>query len=258
MPQRWDMEHIGKTSRRAAIGSFMGFLLVVASLIYGYVNLNKLQASVTAEQSKLRTASSQLEDTKAKINRLQKKIDDLKITQGSLLDFLASATSQEQVKLIRLNPSVWQTTKAKLILLPAGQRKNAIFGSILLAWKDIPFTYSGNTLGAGLDSTTYMNFVLSNAGVNIPKKEHSLLSEDMMRVFQKVKKPKPGDLMFYKGGTGNFVVMYLAEGKPGSRGICIGTVGKQNPLQIFDSSDINEFAHPFLSYNAVSYAKVLE
>ena len=138
--------------------------------------------------------------------------------------------------------------------LPPGQRKKAVLAAILLAWKEIPFRLGGRSLGSGFDSSNFVRFVLSQVGINIADEPNRRPSEIMMQRFERTDTPMPGDLMFYRGNIGNFVLIYLAKGNPGGQGICVGTVETGQPVQIIDSTIINTPIFPFIGYYKIDYS----
>jgi hypothetical protein len=253
MSQTAGIERLGRASQRSAIVSLLAFLLIGFSLLYSSRQLMRLQDALDKTRGDLTHARRELERLKTETKILDSKVKQLKGTQASILDFLGSVASGEQVKLVDVDHADWQRTENELISLPAGQRKKAVFGAVLLAWKDIPFKVGGRALGTGLDSTSFMRLVLTKVGVQVPDVPGLRPSAVMMKRFVRVTVPKPGDLMFYRGDTGNFVVMYLARGAGRSRGICLGTLETANPLGIIDSVEINEPDYAFLGYYAVPY-----
>lgn len=187
------------------------------------------------------------------IKRLRGETTDLTLTQESVLDFLAKVTSSQRIQLIDSDVN-WDQTKKEVLGLPPGQRKQAVLGGILLAWKEIPFGLSGNSLTEGIDSPRFIRLVLSQVGIEIPDEPNRRLSETIMSKFSRTDTPKPGDLIFYRGNIGSFVMIYLAQGKPGGQGICVGTLQPGAPVQIMDSSNITTGTHPFLGYYRVGYS----
>lgn len=187
------------------------------------------------------------------IKRLRGETKDLTLTQEGVLDFLAKVTSSQGIRLLDSDVD-WDQTKKAILGLPNGQRKQAVLGAILLAWKEIPFTLGKDSLSQGFDSPRFVRLVLSQVGISIPDEPNRRLSETIMRRFSRVDEPMPGDLIFYRGNVGNFVMIYLAPGKPGGQGICVGTFESGQPVQIMDSSRFNTAVYPFLDYYHVDYS----
>ena len=229
---------LGKASQRAALLSLTGFLVILASMGYAAVKLHQL------EKEKQELSES--------IKYLRSHTDELLQTQEGVLDFLGGVTSGERIRLI--DPSVnWTQTKKYLINMPAGSQKTAVLTAILLAWKDLPFSLDNHSLATGLDSPHFIAVVLANVGVNVQKGPNERLSDAMMRQFRQVDSPMPGDLIFYKGNVGSFVMMYMAPGSESGKGIAVGTLQTGEPVEIVYTVHINTPVYPFIGYFRVPY-----
>ena len=231
---------LGKASQRTALVSMIGFLIILASMGYEAIKLRQLEKE-----------KQQLSDS---VRYLRSHTDELLRTQEGVLDFLGGVTSGDRIRLI--DPSVdWSSTKKFLIDMPAGPRKTAVLTAILLAWKDLPFSLENHSLASGLDSPHFINVVLKNVGVKVQQNPNERLSDAMMRQFQKVDSPMPGDLIFYKGNVGSFVMMYIAPGAPSGNGIAVGTLQTGEEVQIVDTIHINTPVYPFIGYFRVPYSE---
>jgi len=231
---------LGRASRRAALLSLIGFIIILVSMGYAAVRLRQLE--------------TEKEQLSASISYLRSHTDDLLRTQESVLDFLGGITTAERIRLI--DPSVdWSETKKYIIDMPAGPRKTAVLTAILLAWKDLPFSLENHSLASGLDSPHFINVVLANVGITVQKGTDERLSDAMMRQFKKVDSPMPGDLIFYRGNVGSFVMMYIAPGSPLGKGIAVGTLQTGEEVQIVDTAHINTPVYPFIGYFRVPYVK---
>jgi len=245
------LKSIQKTSNLVGAASLIIFIILIAFSARELYSINseidQLKSSEQDLERKVSASTVELENLRPQVSRL-------KAAQENLLDFLAQATSGGEIKLLSISDSEWARTKEEIISLPPGQRQKAVLGAILLAWKDIPFKLGGKTLGGGLDSTTFVKFVISKAGIEIPNPPDRRPSDVMMQLFTKVESPAPGDVMFYTGKVGSFSLIYLAKGRPGGQGICIGTFETGQPVQILDSSDLNTTDFPFKGYYRVNYS----
>jgi hypothetical protein len=231
-------EKLGRASRRAAVLSALGFLLVIGALGYAAINLNRLEDK-----------RQQLETS---VQRLESQTEDLLQTQQGVLDFLGGVTAENRIRLI--DPSVdWARTKAYLAEMKSGPRKTAILAAILLAWKELPFSVNNRGLSTGLDSPHFMNVVLSSVGVHVEQKPGERLSDAMMRQFKAVDSPLPGDLIFYRGNLGSFVVMYIAPGSASGKGVAVGTLQTGEEVQVLDTANINTPVYPFIGFFRVPY-----
>jgi hypothetical protein len=188
----------------------------------------------------------------AKVSDLNARANGLETTQSDLLDFLGDVTTKESIRLIY--PEVdWNSTKAYILSLPAGPRKSAVLSAILLAWKAIPFSLQNSGLSRGLDSPHFMNTVLLRYGVNVAPKPHERLSDAMMRSFEKIESPEPGDLIFYRGNVGSFVLMYIAPGQPDGHGVAVGSLQTGEELMILDTASVRTGPYPFVGTFRVPY-----
>lgn len=238
-------DELSKASRRAALVSLFGFLLVLGGMAYAVLNLSRLEH----ERQQLEVQKKRLSDS---VKYLEIRADELQQTQESVLDFLGGVTSEEKFRLI--DPSVdWPRTKAALLSMGAGPRKSAVLDAILLAWKNLPFSLEDRSLGRGLDSPHFINVVLYGSGVHVQQKRNERLSDAMMRQFQKVDSPLPGDLIFYHGNVGSFVVMYIAPGSPQGNGVAIGTLQTGEEVMVLDTKNINTPVYPFIGFFRVPY-----
>lgn len=237
-------------ARRVTILSVLGVLIVVFSIGYAVIQLDRLESTLVEKRADVSELETQL-------NSMRETVQELEVTQNDILDFLSKVTSGENVQL--LDPAIdWEKTKATIIELPPGNRKQAIFVAILLAWKDIPFELSEQSLSAGFDSPRFLRYVLSQVGITISDKPGVPLSANMMQHFERVDNPKPGDLMFYRGQIGSFGFIYLSEGSPEGQGVGVGTLQKVSPLMILDTSNVNTPFFPFIGYFRVIYPDEIE
>jgi len=201
---------------------------------------------------KVKQLDQQSKKLETKIDTLATKAKELRATQEDILDFLAKVTSEENIRLFDRDVD-WNRTKKRILDLPPGKRKQAVFAAILLAWKEIPFELNQQSLSSGFDSPRFIRFVLFQVGIEIADRPGTPLSVNMMQIFEQVETPLPGDLIFYRGQVGNFVFMYLAEGNPYGNGVGIGMVQRIFPLLIVDTVNVNTQYFPFVGYFRVKY-----
>ncbi len=261
-----NLKKIKEASRRSAILSISGFLIIVLSLVYSAWQLSSLETSKTElkteikknesltkqQDERLRQLKQKVEKSTTDAERIKNEIENMELTQNSLLDFLVSVTDRKNVSI--LDPSVdWDAVKESLNQLPASKRKNAILNAILLAWKEIPFTMGHESVNTGFDSPRFLRYVLRTVGVNIEKIRGRRLSEVLMESFDKIDNPKPGDLVFFKGMEGNFGFILASVGKTDAEHVGIGTLQKIDPLQITSMGNINTPFFPLRGYYRVIY-----
>lgn len=262
-------EALGKASRRAALVSLLGFLFVLGAMAYAALNLSRLERArerlevqkerLADDLSRLEREQKQLEVEKERladsVKPLEKRSNELRQTQESVLDFLAGVTSKDRFRLI--DPSVdWPRTRDGLLEMDAGPRKSAVLDAILLAWKNLPFSLEDRSLAGGLDSPHFINVVLSSIGVHVQQRKGERLSDAMMRQFQKVDSPLPGDLIFYRGNVGSFVLMYIGPGSPQGKGVAVGTLQTGEEVMVLDTKNINTPVYPFIGFFRVPYPSV--
>lgn len=247
-----EIEMIATSSRRAAVVSISGVIIMLISLIYSYFKLDSTEKTINEKQKEIATLDSKLNSQAITVSTLTRNVDRLRNTQNSLLDFLAKVTDESQVSILDRDVD-WSIVKSNIEELPDGKRKQAIFTAILLAWKDIPFTMGKQSLSKGFDSPRFIEYVLSKNGVHVKPKPNERMSDALMRSFEKVEKPLPGDLVFYRGQVGSFGFIYLADGKPSSAGIGIGTLQAISPLQIISLDNINTPHFPLIGFFRIRY-----
>ncbi len=207
------------------------------------------------------TAASGLQRQMAEKDRLRKEVTALQRSRDDALAFLSEISRKENIRLI--NPNVkesWSEVVAGIAALKPGQRKKAVYGALLLAWKEIPLGFQGHDLSTGVDSPGFFRHAFDSVGLSISRQPGQRLSDAIEQQFRKVSKPTPGDLMVYKGAesdsVGHFVMMYLGPGEEGGDGICLGTFTTHQPVQIIDSYYFDKVPprDEFLGYYAPIYA----
>lgn len=238
-------DELRKASRRAMLVSLIGVLIVLAGMAYAIFNLSRLEH----QRQILEIEQKSLADS---VKNLETRTRELQQTEESVLDFLGGVTSKEKFRLI--DPSVdWPRTKATILAMDAGPRKSAVLDAILLAWKNLPFSLEDRSLSRGLDSPHFMNVVLSIAGIHVQQRKDEKLSDAMMRQFQRVDSPLSGDLIFYHGNVGSFVLMYIGPGSPEGKGVAIGTLQTGEEVMVLDTKNVNTPAYPFIGFFRVPY-----
>jgi len=242
---------LGKSSKKIGILSLIAFSVVIISIIYASVNLNRLESSIDSLKNDINVLQKEKQKKEKEIFVLTQKINNLSSTQDSILDFFGNVTAEGHIRLLDSTVN-WQEVKEELINLPPGKRKQAIFIALLLAWKDIPFYMGGRTL-TGFDSTTFLRYVLSKVGIKIEDEAMVSLSVTLMKNFKKVDNPKPGDLVFYRGIVGNFGLLYISDGGSTGSPVGIGTLQRINPLSVIDLNNINTTYFPLIGYFRVKY-----
>lgn len=262
-----------KSSRVSLVLVIAGAVMFFGSFWYSVTRLRPLQLEIGYQEAKLQKISTELEDKEIKFVELEsrnkslaaamaaaeqqkieleKSVSSLKSDQTQLLDFIVQIADNKKISILDKSVS-WNHVKDELLKLPAGDRKKALLISMLLAWKDIPFTLGGGSASAGFDSPRFMNFVLSEAGAGVTPKSGQRMSDALMEKYIKTDAPQPGDLVFYKGQIGSFGLIYLSHGKDGANPVGIGTLQAHSPLQIISLSNINTRDFPMIGYYKVIY-----
>jgi len=239
------VEELGRASRRASIVSLLGFLLVAAALSYAIWQLRNLER----DRQQLEVQVARLADS---LQHLRSQTRSLIQTQESVLDFLGSVTTGDRIRLV--DPLVdWSRTKQEILAIPTGPRKSAVLAAILLAWKELPFSLDNRGLSRGLDSPHFIQAVLDRVGVRVAQRPGERLSDAMMRQFARVDRALPGDLIFYRGNVGSFVVMYVAPGLPGGNGVAVGTLQTGEEVMVLDTKHVNTPVYPLIGIFRVPY-----
>jgi cell wall-associated NlpC family hydrolase len=202
-------------------------------------------------QNKLDELQNEIKQKNIDKEDIDKKINNLNNTQKSIFDFLTSITNANKIKFIDSDID-WEKVQEHLIYMKSGKRKEAIFGAIIMSSVGIRFKLGEKSPQKGFDSSTFIEYVLSQVGVKINRQANKRPSESIMGQFIKVSDPQPGDLLFFKGEIGNFGLFYLAPGSSSGHGIAIGALGSENPCVIADTQSINP-DFPFIGYFRVIY-----
>lgn len=247
-----NMQQLRNASRRAGLLTIGGFIIILASLFYSYFQLSGLEQAIQIKKIELVKQQKEIEKLRLEADEIRRRVKDLDSTQQSLLDFLVSVTDAENVSILGSDVN-WAEVKRQLNGLPSGKRKNVILNAILLAWKDIPFTMGKEDVRFGFDSPRFLRYVLKTVGVDVKSESGKPLSVTLMERFQKVDKPKPGDLVFFKGQVGNFGFILASVGNSNSEHVGIGTLQKIAPLQIISMGNINTPYFPLRGYYRVVY-----
>lgn len=227
-----------RSSQISLVFVLVGALMLLGSVWYSVTRLRPLQLEVASAEQKL--------------SEIEKTIASLQKDQEKLLDFIVQVADNKQVKL--LDPDVdWHSVKQDLSRLPTGDRKQALLIAILMAWKDLPFTLGGTATTSGFDSPRFINFVLSKTGIEVKAAPGQRLSDALMQRFDKTDRPRPGDLVFYKGQIGSFGLIYLSDGKDHGNPAGIGTLQAVSPLQIMSLRNVNTPYFPLIGYFHVVY-----
>jgi hypothetical protein len=229
-------------SRVTAWLTLVSAVLVLTAMVYTTWRLGELTDAIKSNEKLIKAQKQQIDGLNANLNR----------TEAYLLDFLGEVTSQEQVHLVDSQVN-WPSVKEQIIRMPISKRKLALIVGLLYAWKDIPFTLGGHSLGVGLDSTSFLQLVLARAGVSFNRRQGEAPSAAMMRQLKEVDTPLPGDLVFYHGQTGSFGFLILEPGTQGKAPVGIGTLQKVAPLEVLSLDHVNVAHYPMIGYFHVRY-----
>lgn len=247
-------KELTRATRAAKLSIFLilfGVVFMLGSLFYSAKKIGGLKDQLSVLTQKSTELSDQIKQRSLSKVALEKDINNLIATQQSIYDFLASITRANKIKFI--DPEInWPKVQKELIDLKPGKRKEAIFGAIIMASVGTSFKLGKGSFAEGFDSSTFIEYILSQVGVKIKRHPTKYLSETIMEQCTKVQEPKPGDLLFYKGQIGNFGLFYLALGNPAGKGIAVGTLESANPCVIMDTSSINPL-FDFIGYFRVTY-----
>jgi len=246
------LEHARISSRRNGWLSLFGATIIVASLIYSYLSLSKLQQNVIEKRSEIKSLALEKKEIAEALREAQIKLSNIEKTQNSILDTLVQVADERNIDI--LDRSIdWPFVRSELIELDPGDRKNVLMNALLLSWKSIPFSMGQEGIVNGFDSPRFLRYVLSTVDVDVSTVPGQRLSDTLMNSFKKTNNPKPGDLVFFEGQVGSFGFILLNVGQTDSDHVGIGTLQKSAPLQIIKMQNINTRYFPLIGYFSVNY-----
>jgi cell wall-associated NlpC family hydrolase len=232
---------------RSIAVTFLSMLAVIVLITFTTIKLRNIDREIVQKQSVV----DSLDITKANLtqNIVGLKNDEKKLTLF-VINLLSSSSQNNNQYGAGIN---WEIVTDRIINLPSGKRKTAVMIALLMTWKEIPFQLGQNSMRSGFDSPSFLIYVLKEVGINVKNAQGELNSVNLMNSFEKVEKPQPGDLMFYKGQVGNFGFIYICEGDKSGKGIGIGTVQAAHPLALYETKYVREEYFPFIGYYKVNY-----
>ncbi len=219
MANNIDVQSLATSSRRTAVASILGVVVVVASLIYSGYTLSNLQSERQKLQSDVDSLSNQ--------NKVLQ--DSIKAKQALLELTMGLASHRHEIdwgeaKMLAANYATFKLIEDLFR-----------FRNQRVSWK-----LGGNTPQEGFDSPGFAAFVLSQHRTQPPIElgmRYSLRGHVPVAAT-----PRPGDLIFYDTG---YAMFYLRDrqGQP----FCIG----MTPMGIV-ALDIN-FGPRLLGYGRIEY-----
>ena len=243
---------LARRSRMTAILTLLGAMITLGALVFSSFQLKDLTHQVGLKGQKVERLEDEIDLRQKQIDSLKQTADGLFETQSDILEFLSNVTRRENIRLF--DESVdWPKLKADILQMPAGKRKQTLLIALLYAWKDIPFKLGGESLGDGIDSSQFLQRVLSDIEVTFDVPQRGHLSELIMSQLDSVEVPKPGDLVFYKGQIGNFGFLILSVNDGGKADVGVGTLQREHPLQVVHLDNINIKYYPMVGYFHVKY-----
>ena len=230
--------------KKAAItGTVILALLIVAILVSAW-GLFRIRDEVSQQKEAATILGRQAEESEARLAVLQDQIATIEKTSNLAGRSALMVLAREGV--LKTGPeSNIDALLQQIEAMPDSERKTALVAALVVAVKDFRFRLGGQSLAYGLDSPGFANFVLATVGKGLPKQDNVFLSETMMQQFQQVGEPQPGDLMFFDGHPGNFVLFYMGPGPGGSPGTGVGHLKRDMRAGIYETS---EFSDRFLGY----------
>ncbi|MEM6737596.1 MAG: NlpC/P60 family protein [Bacteroidota bacterium] len=258
---RIDIESLRKEVDKKESKSFFRLLLfnglpvliVLAGTFYASTNLERSYSELETVKCLLKEAEFKVDSLNIYFRKISQDVDDLKGDEKKLTDFLIQLIKTSKKNSVGSEELDWDRISKCILDLPSGKRKTAVLISLLIAWKEIPFELGGSSPSASFDSPSFLKYVVEQVGIEVNKRPDEFLSVTMMKKFEKVDKPLPGDLIFYKGQTGNFGLMYLCDGHSDGQGIAVGTLQAISPLAIYETRHINTPFFPLRGYYRVNY-----
>jgi hypothetical protein len=193
------------------------------------------ETKLTESRKLIRERTAELQTLQAQTHSLGEQVGQLEKLRAGLLDFLGKISASSN--LLFLDADVdWKRTQATILGMRPGSRQSALLSAILVSWKQVPFSLSGNSLETGINSPHFALLILDSVGVkNLPRQDvwregDPRLSDLVLRRFStKTTSPEPGDLMitWVSGTSGRLVTFYLGEGA------CLGNDGSRAGFRIF-------------------------
>ena len=228
-------------------------LIVLIGTLYSGKTIKNAKENVEIANEKLGQLEFQIDSLNVYYRKISQDVDDLKGDEKKLTDFLIQLIKTSEENSVGNTILDWDQMSKCILDLPSGKRKTAVLISLLMTWKEIPFKLGGSSPSASFDSPSFLKYVIEQVGIDVNKQPGEFLSVAMMRKFEKVERPLPGDLIFYRGQTGNFGLMYLCDGHPDGQGIAIGTLQSISPLAIYETRFINTPSFSLRGYYRVNY-----
>jgi cell wall-associated NlpC family hydrolase len=255
-----ELNRLKKSSERSAIISLIGLVIFFSSLLYSSINLDKTAKILDEKAKDYKKTKGKLDSITNILTIERQRIDSLKEDELQLNEYLIrllNSTQANQGNPEKQNRKInWDTIKKTITELRSGRRKLAVTIALLTTWKAIPFKMGINTPKEGFDSSGYIEYILKQLGITIKRKDGEKLSEAIMRTFQKVNNPLPGDLIFYhakgKDEVGNFGLFYLCRDSKIGQGVGIGTLDTPDSLNIYETSEVTQ-PTAFIGYFRVPY-----
>jgi len=249
-----EIKRLEKSSRKSGLLSLSGILIFISSLIYASISLNNTTTKLEESERKISDMAFQIDSLNVYFKKLNESIEDMKGDEKKLTNFLIQLIKSSSTNSVTNYEDVdWEKLTIFLTHLPSGKRKTAIFISLLMTWKEIPFELGQMNPSLGFDSPSFLSYVIEQVGISVESGNNQFLSSAMMRRFQRVDKPLPGDLIFYRGQTGNFGLMYVCDCTTDGKGLAIGTLQKISSLSIYQMKNINTQSFPLVGFFRVNY-----
>jgi cell wall-associated NlpC family hydrolase len=219
--------------RFSIIGAVILTIIIILLIATSYT-LYSLRTELNEKQAAMETLAREAEERERKVAELEGKIKNLVDTQAEVLRSTANILESKKIQNIRQDVD-WNSTLNDIVNMEPGKRKVAVVTSILLAIKQLKFRLGGRNPRQGFDSPGFIQYVFSFVEMDMPSQPGKMLSVSMMETCSEVSEPKAGDLMFFEGRPGNFVLLYLSPGKEGSPGVGAGHLGTNLSTGIYDT-----------------------
>jgi len=225
------------------IGIVILVILGIAIIISSY-SLYSIQDEVAEQEQEKEALMIQVSDLEKMVQQLQAEVESLQSTEADALQSALWILAKEDVLSTGAESNTNEILRT-VSAMDASPRKTATIASLILSLKKPRFRLGGHSLAYGFDSPEWANFVLELIDKKVEKTPNVFLSETMMETFTKVDSPQVGDLMFFDGNPGNFVLFYLGTSDSGSPGIGVGHLSRSQKAGIYDTKT---FTGRFLGY----------
>jgi len=253
MEKAMSLNSIRKYRNASLVSTIIASLLVLVSTVYSWYQVRALHRELEVLESEKSRIEQQKLQLEGEVRLRTRKVQSLKATESDILDTLNRLIAFESVDRHTISPEQWREVKGRIMELPPGRRKTALFTAFVVASGPIHFKMGGENQKEGFDAVSYITYVLDKVGIVFPRPspgEH--MSDTIINKLVRTEHPMVGDLMFFSAGGGmRMGLFYLGQGRSGGRGIGLGQLPGDSSIHVIDSIRAARF--PFVGYFSIPY-----